>query len=227
MRIRHREPAATHGWPERALLIGAAARAACIPRWRPGKSRDMKALPFASRLIAPAAMLVFLGGCSIDSLSRTFGLTHDAPDEFTVVTRAPLSMPPDYTLRPPEPGAFRPQETSDRMQAESALVPEAALGGTRGGMSPGQAALVRQTGGASPNIRQQVDHEASLGGDDSIIDKVLFWRKPDDLHATVDARQEAQRLRQNSALGQSPDTGDTPIIRDKKPGWWQDLFSWL
>src|ERR1700685_4583474 len=109
----------------------------------------MRHLAIPLRLIVPATIVVFLCGCSSGSLSRTFGLTRDAPDEFTVVTRAPLSMPPDFTLRPPEPGAFRPQETSDRMQAESALVPEAALGGTRGGMSPGQAALVRQTGGAS------------------------------------------------------------------------------
>jgi hypothetical protein len=187
----------------------------------------MMPLPLAMRLIAPTAMVVVLGGCSMDSLSRTFGLTHDAPDEFTVVTRAPLSMPPDYTLRPPEPGAARPQETSDRLQAESALVPEAALGGGRRGMSPGQAALVRDAGGAAPNIRQQVDQEASIGADESIIDKVLFWRSPDDKHAVVDAQQEAARLRQNAALGESPRNGDTPIIRDKKPGWWQDLFGWL
>ena len=32
------------------------------------------------------------------------GLTKKAPDEFAVVRRAPLSMPPDYTLRPPTPG---------------------------------------------------------------------------------------------------------------------------
>ncbi len=141
----------------------------------------MKYSTTAYRLIAPASIVVLLSGCGNSSLTRTFGLTRDAPDEFTVVTRAPLSMPPDFTLRPPQPGALRPQDASDRTQAESALVPEAALGGTRAGVSPGQAALVRDAGGGAPaDIRQRVDQEARIDtNNDSFIDKVLYWRKPD------------------------------------------------
>jgi hypothetical protein len=186
-------------------------------------------LTTTSRLIAPVTIVVLLGGCGDSSLSRTFGLTRDAPDEFTVVTRAPLSMPPDFTLRPPQPGAARPQEQSDRSLAESALVPEAALGGTPVGVSPGQAALVRDSGGGAPaDIRQRVDQEARLNtNDDGFIDRLLYWRKSDSQKAVVDPRQEANRLRENAALGQSPVTGDTPIIREKKTGWFQSLFSWL
>src|SRR5580704_16041823 len=100
----------------------------------------MRYLTTASRLIAPAMFIVLASGCgNLSSLTRTFGLTHEAPDEFTVVTRAPLSMPPDFTLRPPQPGAARPQEQSDRSLAESALVPDAALGSAPAGVSPGQA----------------------------------------------------------------------------------------
>jgi hypothetical protein len=188
----------------------------------------MKYSSTAFRLIAPAAIVALLTGCGNSSLTRTFGLTRDTPDEFTVVTRAPLSMPPDFTLRPPQPGAMRPQDQSDRTQAESALVPEAALGGTRAGVSPGQAALVRDVGGAPADIRQRVDQEARMDtGNDSFIDKVLYWRKPDEQRAVVDPSLEAQRLRQNAALGQSPVNGDTPVIRDKKKGWFQELFSWM
>lgn len=138
-------------------------------------------------------------------------------------------MPPDFTLRPPEPGAARPQDQSDRSLAESALVPEAALGGTPAGMTAGQAALVRAAGGAAPaDIRQRVDQEARLGeSNDSFIDRLLYWRQPDSQHAVVDASQEAQRLKDNAAMGQSPENGDTPIIREKKSGWFQDLFGWL
>jgi len=189
----------------------------------------MGPLNTASRLIAPASILVLLAGCGDTSLSRTFGLVRDTPDEFTVVTRAPLSMPPDYSLRPPQPGAPRPQELSDRAQAESALAPEALLGGTRAGVSPGQAALIRDAGGGAPSdIRQRVDQEARLStGDDGFIDKLLYWRKGDSQKAVVDPALEAKRLQQNSALGQSPVTGDTPIIRDKKTGWFQSLFYWM
>jgi len=186
-------------------------------------------LTTASRLIAPASVLVLLSGCGDSSLTRTFGLTRDTPDEFTVVTRAPLSMPPDFTVRPPQPGAPRPQEVSERAQAEAALVPEAALGGARTGVTPGQAALLRDAGGGAPSdIRRRVDQEARLAGeDDDFINKVLYWRSGDPTKALVDPAQEARRLRQNSALGQSPVTGDTPIIREKKRGWFQKLFGWL
>src|SRR3978361_2459132 len=86
--------------------------------------------------------LMLLSGCS-DGLSRTFGLTRDAPDEYTVTTRAPLSMPPDYNLRPPRPGAPRPQEQSERQQAEEALVPQLALSAPHSGnVTPRQAALI-------------------------------------------------------------------------------------
>jgi hypothetical protein len=181
------------------------------------------------RLIAPATVVVLLCGCSSSSLSRTFGLTRDSPDEFTVVTRAPLSMPPDFSLRPPQPGAERPQEQSDRSLAESALVPESALGGSPVGMSPGQAALVRDAGGGAPaDIRQRVDQEARLdASNDGFIDRLLYWRKPDAQHAVVDPSEEAKRLRDNAAMGQSPENGDTPVIRDKKTGWFQSLFGWL
>jgi hypothetical protein len=40
----------------------------------------------------------------------------------------------------------------------------------------------------------------------------------------VDARAEQQRLRTNAALGQSPSTGDTPIIQRKRRGWLEGLF---
>src|SRR3546814_5174685 len=44
-----------------------------------------------------------------------------SPDEFRVVSRAPLTLPPDYNLRPPEPGAPRPQVGTPSQQAERAV----------------------------------------------------------------------------------------------------------
>jgi hypothetical protein len=189
----------------------------------------MSQLSTPIRLLVPASIVVLLCGCSSSSLSRAFGLTRDSPDEFTVVTRAPLSMPPDFGLRPPQPGVARPQEQSDRSLAESALVPESALGGAPVGVSPGQAAMVRDAGGGAPaDIRQRIDQEARVdASNDGFIDRLLYWRKPDAQHSVVDASQEAKRLKDNAAMGQSPENGDTPIIRDKRSGWFQDLFGWL
>jgi hypothetical protein len=161
-----------------------------------------------------------------DTLSRTFGLTRDAPDEFMVTTRAPLSMPPDFSLRPPRPGAPRPMEQSERTQAEQALVPQTALGGAQGGDSPGQDALVQQAGPAASNqIRQQVDADARMQqSNTSFVSKLLFWQQPTPPGIVVDPQKEAQRLRENAALGQNPDTGDTPIIQQRKKGWLEGIF---
>ena len=43
------------------------------------------------------------------------------PDEFAVESRAPLTIPPDFDLRPPAPGATRPQEVSAASKAKTAI----------------------------------------------------------------------------------------------------------
>ncbi len=168
-----------------------------------------------NRTVLLAALLALpLAGCGAgDDVARTIGLVRDVPDEFTVTTRAPLSMPPDYTLRPPEPGASRPQEQTPRQAAEATLAPQSTLAGNAA-MSPGQQALLAATGPAAPaDIRAQVDRSAALeSGKRSLTDRLLFWKQTPEPGTVVDAQKESQRLRGNAALGQSPATGDTPII---------------
>ncbi len=53
---------------------------------------------------------MLLSGCT--GLRRAVGLDQAGPDEFAVESRAPLTIPPDYDLRPPTPGAARPQEVT-------------------------------------------------------------------------------------------------------------------
>jgi len=170
---------------------------------------------------------LMLAGCDTGGLSRTFGLSRDAPDEFTVTTRAPLSMPPDFTLRPPRPGAPRPQEQSVQRQAEETLVPQAALGSPVTTPSAGEQALLEQAGPPVPNtIRQEVNRDASVdSGDPGFVDKLLFWKKTQPTSTVeVDPTKEAQRLRTNAALGDSLETGETPIIQPPRKGWLQSLF---
>jgi hypothetical protein len=117
-------------------------------------------------------------------------------------------------------------EQSPRTQAEEALVPQTALGTPQGGDSPGQDALVQQAGpSASNQIRQQVDADARMQqSNTSFVSKLLFWQTPPAPGVVVDPQKEAQRLRENAALGQNPDTGDTPIIQQPKKGWLEGIF---
>jgi hypothetical protein len=176
-----------------------------------------------------ASCAVALAGCSGDtgqSLGRTFGFIHDAPDEFTVTTRAPLAMPPTYSLPPPQPGVSRPMEQSQSAKAEQALVPQMALGGPPAANSPGQEALVQEAGPpVSNDIRSEVDEQAAKDRpSQSIWAKMRFWQTPPQPGIVVDPTKEAQRLRENSALGQSPETGETPIVQPKQRAWLEGIF---
>lgn len=180
-------------------------------------------------LLRPAAVLcvLTLAGCSGDSLSRSFGFTRSTPDEFTVTTRAPLSMPPDLSLRPPQPGAPRPQEQSATDAAQAALDPQSALAAPASGAdSPGQEAFIHAAGPAPPpGIRARVDQEAAGSSDNvSLTDELMFWKEPPLPGTVVDPTKEAQRLRNNAALGAQPDTGDTPIIEKKQQSFFDRLF---
>jgi hypothetical protein len=195
----------------------------------------MHARPFHPRSWTLAALLLAplaLGGCGGET-ARVIGLTRDAPDEFTVTTRAPLSMPPMLgQLPPPRPGAPRPQELAAREQAELALAPSAMLSGgpaRPAAATTGEAALLSQSGRAAPaNIRNTVDEEALRieRADRTVVDRVLFWREPPQPGIPVDPSREAQRLRENAALGRNPSDGETPIIQPQRTGIFNQLRFW-
>ena len=186
-------------------------------------------MPQPARL-APLLLLPLLMGCGGD-VSRTLGLTRDAPDEFSVVTRAPLSLPPSLGgLPPPRPGATRPQELSAREQGESTLAPGAALGQGRSARpSGGETALLTQAGatpGSSGDIRRRVDEESFRldRPSRSFTDRLVFWQDPPPPGTAIDAQRESQRLRENAALGRPSVDGDTPIIQRRQRGLLEGLF---
>jgi len=182
--------------------------------------------PWAGAAVA-AALLVALGGCS--QARQALGLTKQAPDEFQVVARAPLSLPPDYNLRPPEPGAPRPQEGTTRDQAKTALFGtyDSGFASDMEG-SPGEIALLQSAGatGIDPNIRKLVDQETNrlMAEDKKFIDSLIFWRNPDPYGEVVDPVAEQQRLQENAALGKPATEGETPIIERRERGLLEGIF---
>lgn len=230
-----------------------------------------------------------------------------APDEFAVVKRAPLIVPPDYDLRPPDPGAPRPNvgRTSDqarvaltRTQAEpspaaqilagaapstanqtgagasptasvSGSVPAAALaddllsagtatptdgssataqaasaapttdGANAGaatagtatagsGETRGELVMVAMAGGdqADPGIRRTIaeENQALADVETSLFTRIVKWRDPSTMGATIDAPAEAQRLRDNKIAGRAPTEGDTPTVVNRRQSALQGLL---
>ncbi|HET6522089.1 MAG TPA: DUF3035 domain-containing protein, partial [Geminicoccaceae bacterium] len=81
-----------------------------------------------TRFRAAAALVIVIGllpaalaACGDRTVAERLGLGKRSPDEFAIVKRAPLVRPPDYELRPPRPGAPRPQEPDAREAARAAL----------------------------------------------------------------------------------------------------------
>jgi len=163
-----------------------------------------------------------------EGIKDQLGLNKKAPDEFTVVTKAPLVMPPDFTLRPPRPGAEPAQETQPRQLAREALTGRPSVLADRSQSSPGEAALLSKAGATNvdPSIREVINRETTqlVQKDKSFADALMFWRKPDLPGTVVDAEKEAQRLRENAAIGRAPTAGETPTIKRKKRALLEGLF---
>lgn len=153
-------------------------------------------------LAASAALAVSACG----SIKQGIGLTKVVPDEFVTVSTAPLSVPPEYGLRPPAPGQPRPQELAPESAARQILL------GQRQAITrtPGEQVLVAQAGAdqADPLARYVIDDEFGdiAHKDESFANRVMFWRKDDastqaptvrqtaEGQQTIDASTEAARL---------------------------------
>jgi len=168
-----------------------------------------------SVLLAALAAPIALTGCS--SVSNALSSERTGPDEFRVVTIAPLSVPPEYNLRPPRPGEARPEEIYPDQRARLAL-----LGATESFEgSDAEALLVARAGGgdADPFIRSIIDGETAsvVRKSRGFADQVLFWRdgeyRPRGDATPLDAAAEAEQLEHiNAATG----GGEVEIERNRR-----------
>ena len=124
-----------------------------------------------------------LAGCS--DFRQAIGMDRVGPDEFAVESRAPLTIPPDYDLRPPQAGAARPQEVSAAEKARKAI-------DTAGPGEPGKqanAGLRVPAGGlnsgGSPDSAQQ--------GEQSLSSKLLG--SSDTATGATDVKRETSTLK--------------------------------
>ncbi|SMF69942.1 Beta-barrel assembly machine subunit BamF [Azospirillum oryzae] len=180
-------------------------------------------------LIGLALAALTLAGCS--DVRRSIGLDRQSPDEFAVVSRAPLTLPPSMQDLPkPRPGAARPQDSTPTQTAAGAVFGGAARRtGNAAGESSGERSLIAQASardGIDPNIRAKVDQETTqlIIADKSWIDSLLFWQKQEQPYSLVDPAKEQQRLREAQAQGKSLDGAATPTIERKRKAPLEGLF---
>jgi hypothetical protein len=183
------------------------------------KKRVSRMLRPQNKLFVMAVMMV-LAGCS--SVKKELGVGRNSPDEFTVIKHAPLTLPPDYSLRPPANPNNTPPEAQAANMAKAAL-----MGKEESAVASGSAesALLSKMGAGSavPDIRQKIDEENGYIAlkNRTVAEKLIFWNdesgNTEKMPASVvDPKGEAQRLLKNKTEGKPVTTGTVPVIEKKQ-----------
>jgi hypothetical protein len=191
------------------------------------------------RFAALGGMALVLVGC--DSIREAAGVTKEPPDEFAVVTKAPLVMPPDYNLRPPKPGAAPTNQYSPTESAAASMFGEdpAEIAKQMTGDYSQEEKLILATSGAAVSdhaIRQQLaaDAKSMEATNDDLTNKLLFQTGPDPQAGNpLDSDSEKQRLdaakssqQTNSTVtpDDAKDSKDSATIDKSGNGWLDGIF---
>src|SRR5262245_7563717 len=176
----------------------------------------------AMTLVAVVAAAAAASGCG--TLSRAVGAGKMSPDEFRVVSQAPLTLPPDYSLRPPRPGEARPQELQPTDEARQSLFGQ----DVGASASAGERQLVNDAhaDATDPNIRDTVDFESQciVRRNESFVNRLLAFGSNNGpaAGAPLDPQAEQQRLADEESIRRTTGGGQVIIQRDsggfKLPG---------
>ena len=191
-----------------------------------------------SRSLFPLLLLpAMLAACSGQEARETLGLTREAPDEFVIVSRPPLTLPPDFELRPPTPGVSRPAESTEKAarglvlkgeaqpatldelgpasNVETAVVP--VLSGDAA--TPAESTLLNKIGitQVDPDIRAKLgsDPKQAQANEEArpFYDKLVTEPAAEPI---VDSRKEAERIRANTDAGRPINEGKVPETAPEK-----------
>ena len=185
---------------------------------------------YSKALISLALGAVLLAGCG--DVREQLGFGKQSPDEFRVVSRAPLTVPPNFAERPgdlpePTPGAPRPQTGTTTDVARRTVFGtdnggQIATGNVVAGdsRSIGERSILASAGAdnINPAIRQLVNNETDQINDDNedFIKQLIFWQDQPPPGVLLDPEGESKRLQENATLGRDVTEGETPIIERRE-----------
>lgn len=163
---------------------------------------------------------MLLSGCQ--SIREATGAAKTPPDEFTVLTKSPLVIPPDFNLRPPQPGiASRndpdADETGGNLNLPQGGATAASLGAT---YSDGEKLLLTKTNALSvdPNIRKTITTDVGLEDQGpGFAQKVLFQGADPPKAAATNATGGAMAPAAMPAASASPATAPAAAAAPAMP----------
>ena len=172
----------------------------------PGSAIRQRAGRVATTLLLLAGFGLVVSGCS--GFRKAIGEEKSSPDEFEVVVRPPLSLPPNFfasssQLTETAPGANEDSPTDARSVAAVEL-------GSVGGTAGGGYETVFNFASVPDNIRQIVDEETyGIQFERRVPLQKLFGGLPE-IGPVLDKFEEDQRIRKNLREGQFLTQGGTP-----------------
>lgn len=152
-------------------------------------------------------------GCA--SAGRALGMTKTTPNEFNILTKPPLVVPPEYNLRPPRPGELNVEEKYATVAARQALLGEI----DPAKPTAGEALLIAKAGGgrADPAVRVIIDGQNSIERKNrGFADRILFWRNGQALGSDGQPLDPDQEARRQKAVQSA--TGGNPVEITRRPG---------
>jgi len=163
----------------------------------------------------PIAIIFLLYGCG--GVKEKIGMIKKAPDEFQVYENKPLSVPPNFELRPPSEGAIGSEDGnknilfSDKDETDEKLTLSDEI-------------LLIEVGEkeTKANIRKIINDENSIEEvDKSIIDKILnfeavFEEKSNDQLEEIDPAKEKERIEKLEKEGKIINGANDAVIIEKE-----------
>jgi hypothetical protein len=190
---------------------------------------------------------MLLTACGNADMKESLGLNRKAPDEFRVVSRPPLNVPPEFNLHPPTQGEEYSSGVPAQDQAHSKLLntgaalptakPTPFSNQTLGNVSTAVPAVstselpttadsqfLSNVGAskADPHIRNEIREDAEIGVAPKNDNYLLGNKK--DTDPVVDAAKEKERIKEDTSQNKPLTTGDTPVIVPKNKGILGDIF---
>ena len=204
-------------------------------------NRIFRSFPVICVLSCLAAFAVLAGCGGSGSLGTIIGVERKTPDEFAVVRRAPLTLPPDFSLRPPDPRGQRQQDLQTRDSAQDAVfgtnqastlnqslqdqtsvtgLAAANQSSSNQSASAGEQRLLELAGSEGDNssaIRALIEQEnAALAVlDEGLLENLIFWRQNNQASesALIDPQEESRRVQESQVLGREISEDPAPVIR--------------
>ena len=194
--------------------------------------RKLRIFPMSPLVLSVGALLA-LGACNGkgETAQDMLGVSRSGPDAFNVVSRPPLSVPPEFDLRPPAPtgtpGPGQPKMddvargliTGDDAEPSNPLgVNTSVMGvGSNSIDTAGERHLMEKFGATKTDhmIREQLTNEQYLKKEDeSWLNDVIPSLRSKKAKDELDPAVEAEKLRADDATSKAVKTPPVPVKTD-------------